>query len=342
MSSFLLAARVLKIGCFLLLLLIAGLATLSPLSSIFSSADNSSPWVSTATFPNSEPSYCVSSKGFIFCLDKNQVYYASLSTSGVGAWRNTEPYPADLSGQACATEGGYIYCIGGVGNDGPRSNSSVYYASISTSGVSGWKRTSNYPIDVYASSCAASDGYMYCVGGEETVGTLQTTTVAYAPISSSGVGSWKLTTRYPMAVDEPQCLISAKFLYCFGGYAALGPDFTSAAYYASISVSGAGKWRSLPSYDNVSPDACVSSNMYVYCIGGHYTTNESSTSVVDYLHILPSGGISAWKVTGNYPGAPESFSCVTSRQNVYCLGGNQTISSPKIPVYYAPVISLRN
>jgi hypothetical protein len=94
------------------------------------------PWIETTSLPNNQSSsHCVTYGGYIYCVDGQEVYFANLTSSGVGNWTETSSYPLDLFGQACAASGGYIYCVGGVGNDGPRPNSSVFYALLSSSGV---------------------------------------------------------------------------------------------------------------------------------------------------------------------------------------------------------------
>ena len=66
-------------------------------------------------------------------------------------------------------------------------------------------------------SCAAYDGYIYCVGGED--GGISTNLVEYAPISSSGVGTWNSSTSYPGGDIEMQsCNIYSGYIYCIGGY----------------------------------------------------------------------------------------------------------------------------
>jgi len=73
------------------------------------------------------------------------VYYALLSSGGVGAWTQTTSYPVDVSSQSCVVNSGYVYCIGG--------SNAVYYAPLSSSGVGAWTQTMSYPGSAGAQSC---------------------------------------------------------------------------------------------------------------------------------------------------------------------------------------------
>ena len=99
---------------------------------------------------------------------------------------------------SCVVYSGYVYCVGGFNMLGEGS-SSTYYASIS-SGISAWMSTTPYPFNVYTVPCVAQANYIYCIAGqqENTVGgtgantNFPTAQVYYAPLSSSGIGSWSV------------------------------------------------------------------------------------------------------------------------------------------------------
>ena len=65
-------------------------------------------------------------------------------------------------------------------------------------------------------------------------------------------------------------------------------------YYAQLSSSGVGSWRSGTAYPgNVSTSACVERNDYIYCIGGQLDTWLASNGTY-YTQILPDGNIGDW------------------------------------------------
>jgi hypothetical protein len=321
----------------LVLLSLAAVAGVVQLSSIpRAHAEALSPWSPTTSYPDSDTLSCVTSGGYVYCvsISGSGVHYAPVSSSGVGAWSATTSYPVSTTNwQSCAGYGGYIYCIAGINEtEGPRPTTAVYYAPLSSSGVGQWLQTSDYPTAEMALSCAASDAYIYCVGGYATVGTDQSDNVFYAPLSPSGVGGWTETTDYPITVAQESCAASDAYIYCVGGYTANGPRSVNATYYAPISSSGVGSWTAGAPYPSLSDSlgytelSCLTSGSYIYCVGG------DSTSVY-YAELPSSGGIGPWAGTASYPVSAESPSCVASASTIACATGSTD------GVYYSSVDS---
>ncbi len=275
-------------------------------------------WSATSTYPNLYPSYdttCVSYSGYVYCVGgepivfnfvisaSTEVDFASLSTSGVGGWVSTTNYPSPggfggIAGAACVTSGGYIYCVAGGVNNAGGYTPNVYYAPISSSGVGAWQQTSTYPFSG-VTSCAASNGYIYCVGGHNSN---IYSNVYYASLSSSGVGAWQQTSTYPIPDAGASCTISNGYIYCIGGY---NGGFVSNAYYAPISSSGVGAWQQTSSYPEASSNpSCIIANGYIYCVSGQ-TSSSSLTNgnVPTYVYYAPisNSGIGGWSETAQYP-----------------------------------------
>ena len=148
-------------------------------------------WISTTTYPGSPYIWsCVASGGYIYCISTtmpqgltgptnpqpplaNDVYFAPLSSSGIGAWTKTTGYPSGITDASCTASGGYVYCVGG---DSGATFTQVlvtdatYYAVSHRSGVSSWTLATSYPLNMIHESCAASSGDIYCVGGFSTTG----------------------------------------------------------------------------------------------------------------------------------------------------------------------------
>ena len=115
---------------------------------------------------------CATYSGYIYCVGGGTglgstpaAYYAPISSSGVGAWATTASYPTAINYQSCATYSGYIYCVGGLSGGKGNVLSAVYFAPVSSSGVSAWTSTTRYPTTIEEQSCAIYSGYIYCVGG---------------------------------------------------------------------------------------------------------------------------------------------------------------------------------
>jgi hypothetical protein len=258
----------------------------------------------------------------------NAVYYAKLSSSGVGPWTKTTNYPIGIRSQACAAGAGNIYCIGGYTNS--TISNAVYYAPLSSSGVGQWTSTTSYPAPVWTQSCvgSTSEGYsstgIYCVGGI-TPSNPESSNVYYAPFSSSGLGQWTNTTSYPVGVRQQSCVLSSSDLYCVGG------SSRTKVYYAPLTASGVGQWISTTGYPftgGVNSASCVTPGGEVYCVGGFLHDSV-------YYAQLSSSGVGQWTNTTSYPASVWGESCAASGTAIYCVGGNTASGTALInSVYY--------
>jgi hypothetical protein len=257
-------------------------------------------------------------------------YLPVASGETLGAWNSTTDWKnSDLTGitaQSCVTYSGYIYCVGGFLGGGAGPQDEVEYASLSSSGVGTWYSSTTYPTGFDDGSCAAFNGYIYCVGGDIDTNGDFTTNVYYATVSSSGVGTWTLATNpYPLAIAAESCAASGGNIYCVGGTAdeSYPNTPTDAVYTAAVSSSGVGSW-SLSYYpDEILHPSCVISSGYLYCVGGGALPEESlvpvPSEIVAYASI--SDGVGSWTVSTDYPTDVDYTSCAASGGYVYCVGG---------------------
>ena len=160
------------IKSFLVLAIIALALTVIPLSPPVSAQPLNS-WSSTTSYPTGIASQsCVTNSGFIYCVGgttfptgiTDAVYFAPITSSGVGLWASTTSYPVLVAEQSCVTNSGFIYCVGG-GTD------LVSFAPISSSGVGTWTTTNSYPFTIFEQSCVTRASLIYCVGGNPPTGT---------------------------------------------------------------------------------------------------------------------------------------------------------------------------
>ena len=279
---------------------------------------------------------CINATSTIYCVGgqdanggpRNEVYYATLSSSGnITGWTvGSTPYPQDIFDQSCVTSSGYVYCVGGTNDASSDDTAASYFAQIMPNGTSGaWSSTTSYPIPVDTEWCAAYSSYIYCVGGyNETDGqsadTVASSSVWFAPLSSSGIGTWTLTTAYPAGVYLPSCYAADGYIYCVGGSDANSNPLDT-TYYASLSPSGVGTWTATAAYPvAASGQACVIASGEILCIGGETSSSPSFTGSVYYAPIIPTGGIGSWKAGTSYPLA-SGTDCVALSGSVYCVGG---------------------
>ena len=258
----------------------------------------------------------------------------SAIASGVGTWKSTTSYPTPISVQSCVVSGGYVYCVGDYINGSPYITNAVYFAKLSSSGVGTWKSTTSYPLALGYWSCVVSGGYVYCIGGYSEVSPYYYSAVYYAPLSSSGVGTWKSTTSYPTTISDQSCVVSGGYIYCVGGS---NGAYTNAVYFAKLSSGGVGTWTVTTSYPiSISYESCVVSGSYVYCVAGYNYVSPYYQSAV-YFAKLSSGGVGTWTVTTSYPTPIYGESCVASKSYVYCVVGYNGAYTNA--VYYAKLSS---
>ena len=320
---------------------------------------SSSPWKSAASYPLQVSDttgvwaqQCVNSTAYIYCIGgqdaaygpHNAVYTSSAISSSFGnitSWTlDSIHYPQTIYGQACVANSGFVYCVGGTYDDGGDDVNASYYAPLNSGGVVGtWSSTTPYPIPTDGQYCVASAGYIYCVAGfNEIYGTnassLASSFVYYAPLSSSGIGSWNKSTSYPAGITLPSCFAADGYIYCMGGIS--NGNAVSTDYYAKLSSSGVGTWTQTTTYPIVaSGQACAISSGYIYCVGG--VGSSSYLNTVYYASVSPEG-IGAWTKAGNYPQSVMT-ECVASSGYMYCVGGlgNSQLYSD---AYYIPLESL--
>lgn len=259
-----------------------------------------------------------------------------VSAQTIGTWQSTNKPPISTTEGSCVTSSGYIYCVGGATSSGYYTNQ-TYYAQLSSSGIGAWQKTTNYPQNVDQQSCVAYSGYIYCVGGT-TSDKFSTNTTYYAQLSSSGIGSWQMSTKYPANVTSQSCVAYNGYIYCIGGSGATQTQ----NYYAQISGSGIGSWQQTTNYPIAfASGSCIVNSTYIYCIGSAAEkTNQT------YYAQLSSNGIGTWEASAQVPfgGIPSQFrepsglGCTVSSGYAYCIGG-YSVDSYLFYVYSAPLSS---
>lgn len=249
---------------------------------------------------------CAATSGFLYCVggihdgsgdDVAAAYYARLFANGsLSAWQSTTPYPVAVDSESCVASSSDIYCVGGnnetddtVSTVAP--SSTVWFATVNSSGIGGWAKTTPYPSGVLVPACLATGNYVYCLGGSDSnrdpLGT-----VYFAPLTAGGVGGWALTTNYPVASVDPSCVMASGRIYCIGGETAGGqpPSFTNVVYYASISASGVGAWQQGQSYPRDVGTSCVTAQGNAYCVGGFDESTPGLEGTVNYASLSSISG----------------------------------------------------
>jgi N-acetylneuraminic acid mutarotase len=295
-----------------------------------------SSWENTASYPtivNTES--CSAYNGDVYCIGgytgsgaTDSVYYAALSSTGVSQWNQTANYPENVFSQSCSVWEGYIYCVGGYLPSGLPTNS-VYYARLSSSGVTAWNAGASYPTNITSQSCVPAGGYLYCVGGIDDENPAVTNAVYSAALTPSGLSAWTETSSYPTSVDIQSCVASDGSIYCIGGASNFAA--TDSVYYATVDPSGLlSAWASAVSYPAViGEQSCIASSGLIYCIGGAHSAAEHTESVYyaedSALATVP----------------PMSSSAITSSQTAYTpttsskVSGSSTTASTSLSISWS-------
>src|SRR2546428_689687 len=184
-------------------------------------------WSSSTSYPlRLQSQSCVTSSGYVYCIggdthgglanSTSAVYFAALSSNGVGSWLPGTRYPLNVISPSCVVGSGFAYCIGGdtathspFGGTFTGFTSAVYFASLSSSGVGSWASTTSYPTVIYTQSCALDSGYVYCIGGDNGSGVPSGTWsngVFFASTSPNTTSTSISCSPSSVAVNQPtQC-----------------------------------------------------------------------------------------------------------------------------------------
>ncbi len=259
----------------------------------------------------------------------NTINVMNSTVSSLGAWQTAGNHPSARASAATVTYNGYIYNIGGTVAGGAGSNN-VYYSKLDVTGAPGtWNSATSLPDLRSAHTAAVANGYLYVIGGNDDVSTL--TTVNYAKINSDGsLGAWNTSANpLPEARQNHATVIANGYLYVIGGtVSGTGPaNIRSTVLYAALNADGSnGSWttnaNALPA-NRYKASAVVSSNGYLYVIGGAVSGGSAQSTVYYGLINSGDGSVGTWTTSANaLPSVNYTQSTVVSNGIVYVLGGN--------------------
>lgn len=336
----------------LLAAVLVGLVALN-LYAGFSSSPTSTTWISADEYPlqlngslGVVGQSCIDSAGYVYCIGgentnntpTSSIYYTPASATGVGNWTlSANPYPQPIDFESCVASSGYAYCVGGSHDYAGDDTAATYYAPLLPTGVGPWNATTSYPVPIDALACSAASGEIYCVGGEnQTEGTSATTAITssvwYAPLSSSGIGGWSRAADYPAGYYFPACTSLGSYVYCVGGENA-SEDPVNATYYSYVSSSGMGAWTAGPAFPVPTiAESCTTSFSSVYCVGGLQSGGATASAV--YFSDVSSTGMGPWETAPSYP-AEVATDCVGNAGFVLCVGGYDSSSGATAASYFA-------
>lgn len=193
---------------------------------------------------------------------------------------------------------GVVYVLGGLDATGT-ATSTVYYASLSSSGAVGtWGTTTALPQARYALGAAVFEGRLYVAGGNDGADT-PSATVYSAPINTDGtLGAWSTSLpSLPAPVAYHQLVSTGGTLYVLGG--------TSTAAVDPTSASQSGGAVNAVYYNSINPDGTLTSASWTANPASMIKAVEKNTVVAIGSYVLASGGLYAGASTGS---TEESYS----------------------------------
>lgn len=200
--------------------------------------------------------------------------YAQLSPTGgivSTSWTATTNLVKTTWTASSVVCNGFVYVLGGY--DGGPALNNVQYAPINANGSLGsWKSTTVLPAGKSCLAAVAYNGYLYVLGGAESVGVAKD--VQYAPIRAPEDGTVGTWTANPTLFTTTRRLHSSAayngYLYVIGGDNNGTPLYT--VQKAQININGTLTWSSASPLDTTKARHSHSSvvyNGYLYVIGGY-------------------------------------------------------------------------
>jgi hypothetical protein len=234
-------------------------------------------------FQNSQG--CVISGSYIDCMGgvnsiavSNTVQYAQVLGNGlVSTWHTTNALNgAGLNGgeerQSCDITGGYIYCMGS--SYSPKNR--VESAQVLGNGlVSTWQTTASLNTPDELESCVTDNSYIYCMGGADSSSTVQSSHIS----GGGSLATWYTADSLYDGDGSPSCVISGSNIYCMG--IGLSPAENIAQYTQTAGGGTVSTWQTTntPSGGAGDSGSCVTSGIYVYCMGAGYTNTVQSSQI---------------------------------------------------------------
>lgn len=174
--------------------------------------------------------YCALASGGAFHFEWARI---NQTDGSLESWQtSTQLSSAEASNCRISKYFSTMYCLGSYNSY----NAVTYYFAVSALGlgVGTVHTTTVYPFAVKNMSCGIVFPDIYCVGGQNSTGTIQST-VYQAELSDSGIGPWNATTPYPLPVYFHNCVADDhdKVLSCGTGLTT-GNAHTGTEYYMNV------------------------------------------------------------------------------------------------------------
>jgi hypothetical protein len=199
-------------------------------------------------------------------------YVAPDASTGniTSAWTtNASNLASDNIGAPYIGYNGYVYRIGGNLNASGVSTSTEYATINATTGAIGssWTSSASLNSAVSANSIAINNGYLYSVGG---INSVETAVVEYSQVQADhSLGTWNLAPSLLGARSFPDVQVFNGFMYAIDGYHAGQNRLADVIYAPFLSNGSLGQWiQALPTTVARADASGALVGGRVYAVGG--------------------------------------------------------------------------
>jgi N-acetylneuraminic acid mutarotase len=263
----------------------------------------------------------------------NTIQRASVDANGnlTSTWSNVGTLPDTIGAMGYAATKGRFYLIGGF--NGTSSLSTVYSAPINADGTLGTFRTETpLPAIKDDATCFVVKNKLYVVGGAIS------NTVYRATINTDGtLSGWETLPNFPINFSFGKPLIIKDRIYIF----VIPVNNESKVYYTTYDSDGnISTWvyvTNMP--NNIYGSSIVSTDNYVFSIGGYNGNTSTYTNASYRAPILDDGSIGAWTQISDAPTAVVHAQSPIVGNKIYFIGGYNNSTGRLNTVYSATFTS---
>ncbi|MCF8370961.1 MAG: T9SS type A sorting domain-containing protein [Bacteroidales bacterium] len=261
--------------------------------------------------------------------------YVSLPAKGTGFnnWLTATVLPQALSNHSMVTwKNTYLYCLGG--NNGIADVSSVYKATLNSTGNSGWTVQNALPVALKDAAVVVGINTIYVFGG--LLNGVPSNQIYYATLASNGtIGTWETSSvQLPMALWGHAAHYANGYIYIVGGSGSTSSSTAiSNVYVATVDayevISQIQATTSLPQPRNGFSSAVYGNKLIVM---GGFNNSGIKSNIVYYTSFNNNGTANAWQTATNLP-------VLVSNHSSTCFNGLLTIISGEKDVAGTPTLS---
>ncbi|MBI5244035.1 MAG: T9SS type A sorting domain-containing protein [Elusimicrobia bacterium] len=199
----------------------------------------------------------------------------------------------------------------------------IYYTRIQRPGQLGiWTEGPQLPEFSLFHAAAASNGFLYVLGGEHYNGRLQISNKVYVSrINSDGSpGAWQNAAPLPQPLFLHNAAVWGGMIYVTGGWSSKG--LSNQVYSASIQADGSlGPWSALSSLPEAVYTHATVQDGTLYILGGVIHQGLDIQSEVYYALIQPDKTLASWQTTTPLTDPLSNHAAAVAGGRVYVLGG---------------------